>query len=550
MSGKTSAVHRIVLILLGLAFGLELHAEKAQRPNIIVFLVDDYDKPETSVYGGKVLTPNLDRLAREGMTLHNAHVTSTVCTPSRYTFLTGRYAGSSTSRTYLDLFPEGKQGLPAFNVSLERDNMNVAKVLADAGYATGFVGKYHVGEGFDDPKRNGLHDLPKNVPFSREIDRQHFENEKRYRDLIKERGFTWAKNIYWNNTKAPFKGHNPEWTIAAALEFVEENKDQPFYLHYCTTLLHGPNGEWHNSLETKALMSGEGRLKKPVPGMPPRSSVMKRIVEAGLTTNEAGYLWMDDTLGLLLDKLDELKLAENTIVLFVSDHGSNKKGSLFRTRGTEIPCLIRWPKVIGGGVESDELVQNTDFVPTWFEVAGARAPNSYRIDGVSLLPLLKNPKQAVRTYVYGEQGPARSIKTEEWNYITFRYTTDQIEGLNGRRGARFSKTLLGLSGGISRSAFEHPYAFDADQLYHLKSDPEERSNVAVDRTHSRQLKKMREFLKLELERFDRPFGDFRPGGNASGRRDSLKVLEQLKDYHEDTDDPKRQKRRRKSGKTD
>ena len=102
----------------------------AQRPNIIFFLVDDYDKPETSPYGGKVLTPNLERLAAEGMLFNNAYVTSTVCTPSRYTMLTGRYAGSSTSKQFLSLFPKGRQSMPGFNVSLEHDNMTVGNVLA------------------------------------------------------------------------------------------------------------------------------------------------------------------------------------------------------------------------------------------------------------------------------------------------------------------------------------------------------------------------------------------------------------------------------------
>ena len=120
------------------------HAQ-SKPPNIIFFLVDDYDKPETSVYGGNVLTPNLDRLAREGMTMTNAHVTSTVCTPSRYTCLTGRYAGSSTTALYLNECPSGRQGFPAFNVELESNNMNVGQLLKDNGYATGFVGKYHVG---------------------------------------------------------------------------------------------------------------------------------------------------------------------------------------------------------------------------------------------------------------------------------------------------------------------------------------------------------------------------------------------------------------------
>ena len=101
---------------LSLALPTTYGADSSSRPNIIVFLVDDYDKPETSPYGGNVLTPNLDRLAREGMLFHNAHVTSTVCTPSRYTFLTGRYAGSSHSNLYLEECPTGHQGLPAFNV--------------------------------------------------------------------------------------------------------------------------------------------------------------------------------------------------------------------------------------------------------------------------------------------------------------------------------------------------------------------------------------------------------------------------------------------------
>ena len=143
----------------------------AKKPNVIVFLVDDYDKYETSVYGGKVLTPNLDRMAREGMTFLNAHVTSTVCTPSRYTFLTGRYAGSSYCEEYGELFPEGKQALAGFNVELEEDNMNVGAVFAKNGYATGFVGKYHVGPNPDSDatRKAGLKEDPKNVPFSEEV---------------------------------------------------------------------------------------------------------------------------------------------------------------------------------------------------------------------------------------------------------------------------------------------------------------------------------------------------------------------------------------------
>ena len=149
-----------IAIFLGLSLSLLANdsPQVSGKPNIIFFLVDDYDKPETSPYGGKVLTPNLDRLAREGMLFNNAYVTSTVCTPSRYTMLTGRYAGSSHSDKFLSEFPLGNQSLPAFNVSLEEDNMNVGAVLAKNGYATGFVGKYHVGLEHDEAydKKHGF----------------------------------------------------------------------------------------------------------------------------------------------------------------------------------------------------------------------------------------------------------------------------------------------------------------------------------------------------------------------------------------------------------
>ena len=498
----------------------------AEKPNIIFFLVDDYEKPETSPYGGNVLTPNLDRLAAEGMLFNNAYVTSTVCTPSRYTMLTGRYAGSSTAKEFLTFFPKGRQSMPGFNVSLEQDNMNVGNVLARNGYATGFVGKYHVGlehdEGFF--KEAGLFNIPKNIEYTDELNQHKYRNEKIHRKLIKDRGFTWAKNIYWGNLKDPFKGHNPEWTTAAAIEFIEEHKDQPFYLHVCSTLLHGPNGEWHNSLLNRELVTGEGMIEKPIKSQPSRASVMKRIKAAGLTENEAGYLWMDDGIGVILDKLDELGIADNTIFLFVSDHGSSGKGSLFRTKGMEVPCIVRWPNGIKAGTVCDELLQSTDFVPTWLEVAGAEIPKGYHLDGISLAPLFKNPNQPYRDYVFGEMGGARSIKTKDWNLITLRYPKDIIAYED-----RKLKQLTGLTGGISRAGYTHKYAFDTDQLYHLGRDPGEQVNLAGDPEHAIQLKKMMRTLSAVLEGFpDHPYGELFPGGDTTGPEEAAALLKRVK----------------------
>ena len=509
------------------------HGEKDKRPNIILFLVDDYDKPETSPYGGKVLTPSLDRLAKEGMIAHNAHVTSTVCTPSRYTFLTGRYASSSHSNTFLEECPEGTQALPAFNVGLESDRMNVGRILADAGYATGFVGKYHVHDTDHGNEGSlfGALEVPKNAEFSEELNGRKFKLEKLQRELVKQNGFTWAKNIYWGNLKNPFKGHNPEWTAQAALEFIEEHKDQPFYLHCCSTLLHGPNGEWFKSMMEKELVTGEGLLKKPL-GIIDRKSVWERIQKAGLSEAEVGYLWMDDSLGLILDKLDEIGIADNTIVVFVSDHGSDKKGSLIKTRGTEIPCLIRWPKVIKPGSVSRGLLQNTDFVPTWFELAGAKLPKEYHLDGKSLVPMFKDPAVSIRKYIYAEQGAARAIKTEAFEYISIRYTDEQIVAAQGNRAERAFKTLLGLSGGISRAKDFHPGAFSADQLYDLSKDPDSQKNLADDPSYAGQLKKMKAMLTRTIKKLGpRPYGEFVSGQGTSDAKSSQEILDKLSVYH-------------------
>jgi len=522
-------LHRIVIVPLALAAFWPPVARAASRPpNIIVFLVDDYDKPETSVYGGNVLTPNLDRLAREGMTMTNAHMTSTVCTPSRYTCLTGRYAGASTCKYYLRENPLGQQGSPAFNVELEPDNMNVGHVLKDNGYATGFVGKYHVGPHIDEENATRFDwcYIPKNTEYSADVQRTKQHNQQRACALIRERGFTWVKNIYWENMKAPFKGHNPEWTIDAALDFIDVYKDEPFYLHYATTLLHGPNGEWFRSL-SKPLVTDGGMLEKPT-GLMDRDSVMDRIRKAGLSENEAGYLWMDDSLGMLLDRLDQHGIADNTIIVFLADHGSQHKGSLLKSRGTEVPCLIRWPAGIKPGVRCDELIQNTDFVATWFDVAKAKVPEGYRLDGFSLSPLFKNPNRPIRDYVYGEMGPARSIKTKQWNYIALRYTQEQIEAI--RNEHRSVKRLMGLSGGVSRARM-YPHAFDADQLYDLVNDPSEKKNVATKSEHGERLEEMKRLLKRELSKFpNRPFGEFIPGGNAVGIEGQTDLTPKLRKF--------------------
>ena len=250
-------------LLTSLGLAAVAGAAESARPNLILFLIDDQDFESISAYGGQTWTPNLDRMAAEGMRFTRAYVSSTVCTPSRYTWLTGRYAGASTSRVYEDACGgSDRQGFPSFNVALERDRMNVGNLLREAGYTTGFVGKFHVGSPQDFPEfygDDGLKPIAKDAEPGPETSALFTHNERVMRRYIESLGFSWAKHIYPENMHPPYAHHNPEWTTEAALEFIEANKDGPFYLHYCSTLLHGPDGSWRRSMDYP-LVSGEGEL--------------------------------------------------------------------------------------------------------------------------------------------------------------------------------------------------------------------------------------------------------------------------------------------------
>jgi arylsulfatase A-like enzyme len=492
-----------------------------KRPNIIFFLTDDQDKHSIGACGGKSFTPNLDRMAREGMVFHKAFVSSTVCTPSRYSFLTGRYAGRSYSKRYQDECPPGQQGFPSFNMELEDDNMNVGAVLQKSGYATGYVGKFHVGPDIKRPEeyeKLGLRYVPKDAPVNAETTAAFRHNERRYRRFLRSKGFSWAKHIYWGNLQGPFNHHNPEWTVEAALEFIDRHKDEPFYLHYCTTLTHGPDKSWSNSMEHPRV-SGEGMLDEIPNVMTERKALLERLKDEGLDPEQghAGYAQVDDSVGAILKKLDELGIADNTLIVFTSDHGSNMKGSLFSLDGTCVPWIMRWPRAIKAGAKCDELVQNIDLVPTFFDIAGAKVPDRYILDGRSLRPLFGGDKPGDwRDHLYFEMGSARAVCTKDFKYTAVRYTKDQIANIKKARPESLPKLMAYIGrAGIGTRGARNAGFFDYNQLYDLRKDPRERQNLAANPAYSETLKRMRGMLKRDLESFDRPFGEFVPGGDAA-----------------------------------
>ena len=511
---------RILLALCGLA----VCAGAARKPNIIVFLTDDQDKESIGAYGADVWTPNLDRMAEEGMLFHNAFVTATVCTPSRYSFLTGRYASRSTHGTFLHQCPEGMQANPVFNVGLEPNNYNVGEMMKRAGYRTGYVGKFHAGgiEGLRTPEdyaRYGMEYLPKNAKPSAETTAIFRKNERVARKMLTDRGFDWAKNIYLGNMEKPYHSHNLEWTIDAALEFIEDSKDRPFYLHFCTTLVHGPDGEWFNSIKDP-LVSGEGELKKEIKpeGMLSRKGILAELDKRGLdpANGHAGYSWVDAGVGAVLSKLKQLGLDDNTLVIFTADHGSNMKGSLWDIDGACVPFIARWPNGIKPGTENHELVQSIDIAATAFDLAGATLPADYQLDGRSLVPLFGNKMPADwRDHLYIELGTARAIRTKEFKYISIRYPEDLITKIKRSSDERLPAIMSPLGRlGIGVRGAANPNFWYEDALFRIQKDPKELKNLAYDPEHAPQLAKMQKLLISELQSIGRPYGELVPGGNA------------------------------------
>ncbi len=516
----------VLFLVLMLPFGAGL-LRGQEKPNIIFFIADDVDKYQIACFGGAVFTPNIDSLAAQGMLFHHAYVNSTVCTPSRYSLTTGRFAGRSRFAPYLKDYPIGSQGLPSFDVGLEQDLMNIGYTLKSQGYKTGWVGKFHIGEdatlnGLTNDEKKFLKTASPNDPVATELFQKE---EKAFREYITNKGFSWAKNIYEGNLEDPFDEHNLEWSIEAALEFIDSAGGKPFYLHLNTTLLHGPDGSWEQSLAFPKY-TGAGLIDHELlAGMPPRSTINERITANGfnLNDNPSGITWMDDGVGAIMRKLDSLGIRENTLFVFLPDHGSANKASLFNKDGTNIPMIIRYPAEISPGNQSSSLVQALDMIPTFYELAGVELPSEYKIDGKSLRPLFSDPTAKIHESLYFELGCARSVMTEDFKYTAVRYPEDRIQDILNIKEEdlkdKVMKKLIYLTGnvGISTRGIKYnPDHLSPDQLYKLSEDPGELNNLAEDPDYSQVVDEMKRILYGYLSSFEgRPFGEFIPGTNAA-----------------------------------
>jgi len=405
----------------------------ADRPNIVFFVADDLGQRDLGSYGGTFYeTPHLDRLAAEGMRFTDAYAACPVCSPTRAALVTGKWPQRSGITDYIgaplqpELWRRNTKLLPApYADRLALDEVTFAEVLKDAGYATFFAGKWHLGpEGW----------WPENQGFEVNMGGM-------------DRGGPYGGKKYFSpygNPRledGPEGEHLPDRLAAEAGQFIEANRDRPFLVYYPFYDVHTPLmgredlvRKYEEKRKRLGLEEKWGREGERDVRLVQEHPVYAAMVEA-----------MDLAVGRVLAKLDELGLAENTLVLFTSDNGglstsegwptSNEplrggKGWMYEG-GIREPLLVRWPGKVQAGSVSSVPVSSVDYFPTFLEVSGTR--NSGKIDGASLLPILTGrdfPDRALFWHYphYGNQGGAPAAAIRKGNHkLIHWFEEDRVE---------------------------------------------------------------------------------------------------------------------------
>lgn len=397
--------------------------ENAARPNVVLILFDDLGFGDLGSYGNAALeTPHLDALAAEGIALDHYYAPAAVCSPSRAGLLTGRWPVRTTLARVV--FPSGSplddllrwQGQP---VRLPSDEITIAEALGASGYATGFVGKWHLGD--HEPS------LPHNFGFDH------------WMGLLYSNDMTPLP--LWRNNEIIEEDPVDQTTLTRrytdeAIEFLEKEKDGPFFLYFAHTFPHIP-------LHASDARRGQS--------------------EAGLYGDVIADL--DASTGAIVDALDRLDLANNTIVIVTSDNGPWFQGSAGNVRGRKgesfdggmrVPFFARWPGHIPAGQRSDEVASGVDVFPTLLGLAGVPIPQDRIVDGADLLPhLTEGAGREDRPIYYFAWNDLEAIRLGRFKWQT-------------RRGIVYPEIQLGV---FAIRIPKGPWLFDLDR------DPDESFDV-------------------------------------------------------------------------
>ncbi|WP_240971080.1 arylsulfatase [Flammeovirga aprica] len=420
------------------------NTSKDQPPNIVYILADDLGYGDLGCYGQEQIeTPNIDLLAKNGMLFTNHYAGSSVCAPSRSTFLTGLHTGHTSIRgnKFAKEIGEGQ-------VPLSTECLTVGELLKEKGYTTGAFGKWGLGypgsEG--DPNQLGF-----DVFYGYNCQRQ----AHRY----------YPQHLWHNDQKVALEGNDFTNKVTYSgdvihqkvLEFIDENKDKPFFLYYPNLIPHAelllPEGELMQKYSKKfgkevgyvnhkkgSEYGDEDFMITRYSSQPEPRATYAAMVEL-----------LDRQVGEVIQKLEENGLMENTIVIFTSDNGPhteagadpqffNSNGGLRGLKrdlyegGIRVPMIVRWDGVVPKESKSDHVSAFWDMLPTFGEIAETNF--NQQVDGISILPTLKGIKQPTHDYLYWEfheQGGRQAVRQGNWKLLkqnTFNKEKTTIELFN------------------------------------------------------------------------------------------------------------------------
>lgn len=413
----------------------EAIARESGPPNIVFILADDLGWTDTGVYGSKFYeTPNIDRLAASGVRFTRFHCCPN-CQPTRAALMTGQYGPRTGVYTVgsIERFNWRSRTLrPVDNVTeLPLDKVTIAQRLKAAGYATGLFGKWHLGQQGDyHPGRRGFDEAI--VSMGR-----HFD-------------FVTQPKV-----DVPDGAYLADWLTDRAVDFIHRHRDQPFFLYLPHFGVHSPH---------RAKQDTIARFKDKPPSGGHKNATYAAMIYS-----------VDESVGRVMKALDDLKLADSTVVIFASDNGGvggyaregikragditdnaplrSGKGSLYEG-GTRVPFVVRWPGVAKAGATCDVPTIHVDLFPTLLEIAGGEPPADQPLDGESLVPLVRDPAASLRRtaifqhfpgYLGAGEGtwrttPVATIDEGDWKLLEF-FEDGRLELYNLREDIGETKNL-------------------------------------------------------------------------------------------------------------
>ncbi len=416
------------------------------RPNFLFILADDFGWSQLGCYGSSFYeTPHIDQLAAEGMRFTDAYAACPVCSPTRASIMTGKYPARLHLTDFIagGDFPYEEYSQPQWQKYLPLEEVTIAEVFKTAGYATACFGKWHLSIDKKPPKS-----LPHNP------DKQGFDEY-----------FVTYKPSAKDDPESD--AHNVDIITAKSLDFLNRHKDKPFFLYVPHNTVHAP-------ILGKSKLVAKYR-NKPGSNLPQNNPILGAMIEG-----------LDNSVGRLLKKLDELKIADRTIVVFFGDNGGleadskqtplrSGKANLYEG-GIREPLIVRWPGLVTPGSTCSEPVTSVDFFPTFAEIVSAESRLRKPIDGVSLMPLLTGKGPLNRPAIYWHYphyhsssiGPCGAVRAGDYKLIEW-----------------YDETICGPG--------------NERELYNLKDDIGEKNNLTrqmPDKT--RELKEMLATWRSEM----------------------------------------------------